>query len=129
MRLVGTAPGPVVIADTPDNPGASGDSNTTGMLRVLAAHGAQGAALGLLCDPQAAAAHAAGRGATIHLALGGRSGTAGDAPLEADFTVEHLSDGKCVLAGPMQADPADLRWRRPAPGMRVRPGGPVFVQD
>ncbi|HEV2677473.1 MAG TPA: M81 family metallopeptidase [Aliidongia sp.] len=101
IRLSGTV-GPVVIADTQDNPGAGGDSNTTGMLRALVRHGAQDAALGLMCDPAAAAAaHAAGIGQTIHLALGGGSGTPGDTPFEGDFEVEHLSDGHCVLAGPM----------------------------
>ena len=32
---------PVVIADTQDNPGGGGDSDTTGMLRALVACGAQ----------------------------------------------------------------------------------------
>ncbi|MDE1950552.1 MAG: M81 family metallopeptidase, partial [Burkholderiales bacterium] len=67
---------PVVIADTQDNPGAGGDSNTTGMLHALLAQGAgrrfPGAvALGLVFDPAAAqVAHAAGVGAEIDLALG-----------------------------------------------------------
>ena len=66
------APGPVVIADTQDNPGAGGDSNTTGMLHALLAEGAgrrfpQQVALGLMWDPEAAAAaHAAGVGAKSH---------------------------------------------------------------
>jgi microcystin degradation protein MlrC len=207
IRISATASRPVVIADTQDNPGAGGDSNTTGMLRALLRHEAADAALGLLWDPQAAAAaHAAGIGATIRLALGGRSGAPGDEPLEGAFEVEHLSDGRCVLEGPMMtgsrvdlgptarlriggvrivvvshkaqmldrnlyrvggiepermkilvnkssvhfradfepiaatvlvakapgpmaADPADLPWRRLAPGMRIRPGGPAFVPE
>jgi microcystin degradation protein MlrC len=36
----GVPPGPVVIADTQDNPGAGGDSNTTGMLHALLQAGA-----------------------------------------------------------------------------------------
>ena len=35
MRLAETAIRPIVIADTQDNPGAGGDSNTAGMLRAL----------------------------------------------------------------------------------------------
>ena len=55
---------PVVIADTQDNPGGGGDSDTTGMLRALVACNAEGAAMGLMVDPAAAAAaHAAGAGA------------------------------------------------------------------
>ena len=93
---------PIVIADTQDNPGAGGDSNTTGMLRALIAADAQDAALGLLWDPDAVqAALAAGVGATIRVALGGRSGVPGDSPLEGEFIVEHLGDGKCRFEGPM----------------------------
>ena len=78
MRLAQGATRPVVIADTQDNPGAGGNSDTTGMLRALLACGAQRAALGLMVDPVAAqAAHAAGVGRSITLELGGRSGIAG----------------------------------------------------
>ncbi len=69
---------PVVIADTQDNPGGGGDSNTTGMLRALLACNAEEAAMGLMVDPQAArAAHAAGAGHDITIGLGGQSGIAG----------------------------------------------------
>ena len=40
MALADKAPAPVVVADTQDNPGAGGDSNTTGMLHALLAQGA-----------------------------------------------------------------------------------------
>jgi microcystin degradation protein MlrC len=102
IRLSATAQKPVVIADTQDNPGAGADSNTTGMLRALLDNGAQDAALGLVWDPEAAAqAHAAGVGATLELALGGRSGTPGDAPFIGTFEVLALSDGRCRYDGPM----------------------------
>jgi microcystin degradation protein MlrC len=101
MELAKTAARPIVIADTQDNPGAGGDSDTTGMLRALVRHNAQRAAIGVLCDPQSAkAAHAAGEGATVTLALGGKSGISGDAPYEESFVVEQLSDGKFVASGP-----------------------------
>ncbi len=35
MELAKAATKPIVIADTQDNPGAGGDSDTTGMLRAL----------------------------------------------------------------------------------------------
>ncbi|WP_251864091.1 M81 family metallopeptidase [Achromobacter sp. Marseille-Q4962] len=93
---------PVVIADTQDNPGAGGDSNTTGMLRALIEADAQDAALGLLWDPDAVReAMRAGVGSRVALALGGRSGVPGDAPLRGEFVVEHLGDGKCRFDGPM----------------------------
>ena len=93
--------GPVVIADTQDNPGAGCQSDTTGILRELIAQGAQNAAIGLIVDPASAAlAHAAGAGATVRLALGGHSGAEGDAPLVADYLVECVSDGKFDAFGP-----------------------------
>src|SRR5207302_10915765 len=59
---------PIVIADTQDNPGAGGDSDTTGMLRALVANKASKAAIGLIVDPQAAAiAHAAGINKTVRI--------------------------------------------------------------
>ena len=54
-----------------------------------------------MVDPKAAAAaHAAGEGAEIEIALGGFSGVPGDSPFKARFTVETLSDGKLVASGP-----------------------------
>jgi microcystin degradation protein MlrC len=101
MELARSASKPIVIADTQDNPGAGGDSDTTGMLRALVRNKASRAAIGMLCDPQSAmVAHAAGVGATVTLALGGKSGIPGDAPFEAAFVVEKLSDGKFVAPGP-----------------------------
>ena len=71
------------------------------MLRALVRNNATRAAIGAIYDPASAkAAHDAGAGATIKLALGGKSGIEGDAPFEATFTVEKLSDGKFVAPGP-----------------------------
>jgi microcystin degradation protein MlrC len=101
MELAKTAKKPVIIADTQDNPGAGGDSDTTGMLRALVRNEAKRAAIGVICDgTSASAAHAAGIGAAIRLALGGKSGIRGDTPYDATFVVETLSDGKFVAPGP-----------------------------
>src|ERR1700737_1297112 len=101
MELATRASKPIVIADTQDNPGAGGDSDTTGMLRALVRNNATKAAIGVIYDPQSAkAAHAAGVGATVTLALGGKSGIPGDAPYREAFVVEKLSDGKFVAPGP-----------------------------
>ncbi len=101
MQLAKTANKPVIIADTQDNPGAGGDSDTTGMLRALVRNGAQRAATGVIYDPESAkAAHAAGIGATVTLALGGKSGIPGDAPYKETFVVEKLSDGNFIAPGP-----------------------------
>jgi len=100
IRLSARATRPVIIADTQDNPGGGGDSNTTGMLHALLENRAEGAALGLMVDPMAAqAAHQAGVGRDITVALGGQSG--GDPPLRASFHIEQLSNGCCRYDGPM----------------------------
>src|ERR1700681_3271137 len=101
MELATRASKPIVIADTQDNPGVGGDSDTTGMLRALVRNNATKAAIGVIFDPQSAkAAHAAGVGATVTLALGGKSGISGDAPYKETFIVEKLSDGQFVAPGP-----------------------------
>jgi microcystin degradation protein MlrC len=100
VELAKSATRPIVIADTQDNPGAGGDSDTTGMLRALVRNKASGAT-GVIYDPQSAsAAHAAGVGATVTLDLGGKSGISGDAPYKESFVVEKLSDGRFVATGP-----------------------------
>jgi microcystin degradation protein MlrC len=101
MELAKSARKPIIIADTQDNPGAGGDSDTTGMLRALVRNNATRAAIGVIYDPASArTAHAAGVGTTVTLALGGKSGIPGDAPYTESFVVEHLSDGKFVAPGP-----------------------------
>jgi microcystin degradation protein MlrC len=100
MELAKSAKKPIIIADTQDNPGAGGDSDTTGMLRALVRNKAS-AATGVIYDPQSAKmAHDAGVGARVALALGGKSGIPGDAPYEETFIVEKLSDGKFIAPGP-----------------------------
>jgi microcystin degradation protein MlrC len=111
LALAATAALPVVVADTQDNPGAGGDSNTTGMLHALLAQGAGRrfpgqVALGLMFD--AAAGHAAfeaGVGAELELALGTAvptyTGQPSDPPLRGRFKVLAVSDGRCTLTGPM----------------------------
>lgn len=94
---------PVVLADVQDNPGAGGTSDTTGLLRALVEGGAGPAALAMLNDPEMAAkAHAAGKGATINGALGGKAGP-DPWPYEGRFLVEALSDGRFAFTGQMLA--------------------------
>jgi microcystin degradation protein MlrC len=70
-------------------------------LRALVRNNATRAAIGAIYDPASAkAAHDAGAGASLALALGGKSGIKGDAPFEATFKIEKLSDGKFVAPGP-----------------------------
>lgn len=93
---------PVVLADVQDNPGAGATADTTGLLAALVAEGAQGALLGLLDDPEAAAkAHAVGLGNDFEAALGGKSRLPGLSPFAGRFRVEALSDGRFPFTGEM----------------------------
>jgi microcystin degradation protein MlrC len=101
LRIAKHSSKPVVLADAQDNPGGGGNADTTGLLRALIEEGAAGAVLANLYDPEAAnAAHAAGEGAEITLALGGQSRIPGDQPLQATFKVLRLGDGQCTGTGP-----------------------------
>ena len=111
MALASQHSAPIVLADTQDNPGAGGDSNTTGLLRALLQQGAGRVfpgqvALGLMFDPHTAErAVAAGVGATIPAALGAAvptfTGELSDPPLQGEFKVRAVSDGRVTLKGPM----------------------------
>ncbi len=93
---------PLVIADTQDNAGAGGNSDTVGMLRALVAQDAQDAVFALVFDPDAAAqAHAAGVGASIDVSLGAGSAWQGELPFEGRFVVQALGNGRFTATGPM----------------------------
>ena len=92
---------PFVLADVQDNCGGGATSDTTGLLAAMVRNRARDCVLGVLVDPEAAtAAHRAGIGADIDIAVGGKLFTGGDPPFRARFTVSGLSDGKFVCTGP-----------------------------
>lgn len=100
MAISRTAHRPVVIADTQDNPGCGGTGDTTGMLEALVRNGAEQAALCVLADADAAAAaHEAGVGADITIALGGKTPILGVTPFNGTFRVANLSDGEFLCKG------------------------------
>lgn len=92
--------GPIVLADVQDNPGAGASSATTGILAELVRQQARDAVVGILQDPKAAAAaHAAGAGARIPLALGGNAQAPDQPPLTGDVVVERLGTGRFTTTG------------------------------
>ncbi|UOM35621.1 M81 family metallopeptidase [Acuticoccus sp. I52.16.1] len=93
--------GPVVIADTQDNPGGGGPGDTTGMLAALLAADAPALLVHIADADACAAAHAAGLGATIDVALGGRALPQTGAPIAGPWIVAALGDGRFVGEGPM----------------------------
>ena len=91
----------MVLADVQDNCGCGATSDTTGLLAAMVRNKAQNCVLGVLVDPAAAAAaHEAGLGAEIELAVGGKLFTEGDPPFHARWQVTGLSDGKFLCTGP-----------------------------
>ncbi|MFQ5985555.1 MAG: M81 family metallopeptidase, partial [Alphaproteobacteria bacterium] len=93
---------PVVLADTQDNPGGGGSSDTVGILEALVRHRAERAVVAVLCDPEVVAqAASAGEGALIDARLGGKSGIAGDAAFVGRFLIEKLADGRFTCTGPV----------------------------
>jgi len=106
-RYAGAGRGPVILADTQDNPGGGGHGDTTELLSELVRRKAVGALVCLINDAESAAAcHAAGEGAHVRLSLGGKSD---GMPYECEARVEKLTDGAFTLTGPMGAgNPARL---------------------
>lgn len=83
--------GPVVIADSADNPGGGAAGDSTFMLRRLLDRGIMRVALGPLWDPGAVRiAFEAGVGATLMLRLGGKTGPMSGDPVDALCTIEAL---------------------------------------
>ena len=92
---------PMILADTQDNPGAGGNSDSVGLLEALVRNRAEGAVFANLYDPKTAEiAHRAGEGAEISVGIGAWSGTPGHIPFKATFTVERLGDGNFTATGP-----------------------------
>ena len=86
--------GPVVIADSADNPGGGSAGDATFLLRRLAERGVRPAAIGPLWDAGAVAlCFAAGEGAKIPLRIGGKTSPASGDPFDATVEVLRLVRG------------------------------------
>ena len=104
LQLAATSEKAVILADVEDNAGGGSSSDTIQILAELLEQGAENAALGLMCDPEAAlAAHQAGEGAKIKIGLGGKL-ISGQEPLEGTFEVVKLAEGDFLGTGPMMKD-------------------------
>jgi microcystin degradation protein MlrC len=93
---------PIVLADMADNTGGGAAGDGTEILRELLRVGAREAVVACLWDPEAArACAAAGVGARLTLAVGGKVDDRHGAPLTVTGVVRTLSDGRFVHKGPM----------------------------
>ena len=98
----GKSGGAIVLADFADNPGGGGYGDATDLLAAMIEADLQDAALSMLYDPEAVeACIAAGEGAEIELALGGKIDPDLGGPLQVTATVEAISDGVFRYEGPM----------------------------
>ncbi|MGE4325961.1 MAG: M81 family metallopeptidase [Pseudodonghicola sp.] len=103
LRLAaGPGQGPVVIADTQDNPGGGGSGDTTGMLLALLQAGARGAVMVHIADEAAClAAHAAGVGGLVEQPIGAGLSADFSPPVPGPWRVEALGSGSFTGIGPM----------------------------
>ena len=100
MSIAKNANRPVIIADTQDNPGCGGTGDTTGLLDALVRHDAIDAVLCVFTDADAAlAAHQAGIGARLTIAIGGKHNIPSVEAFKGKFEVTHLSAGTFVTTG------------------------------
>ncbi|MEO1199633.1 MAG: M81 family metallopeptidase [Pseudomonadota bacterium] len=102
LRALGTVDGPIVLADTQDNPGGGGPANTTGLIKELLAQQVDNALVLLFHDADmASAAHEAGIGAVLNHKLGIDGPIPGQEALPGPWTVTHLSEGAFRATDPM----------------------------
>lgn len=104
IELSDSADGTILLIDVQDNAGGGSPSDSVWILEELIKQKAQNAALGVIWDPEAAAAaHDAGEGAEIEISLGGKS-LPGHTPYTAVYKVEKLFEGDFIGVGPMVKD-------------------------
>jgi microcystin degradation protein MlrC len=101
--LAHTGPGPLIIADYADNPGAGSYGDAPGLLSALLDAGVTGTCFGPMVDPGAAALmHTESIGTEVTLHLGGKTDPRfGGGPIMVTGTIILLSDGHYTGDGPM----------------------------
>ncbi len=90
---------PVVLADLADNVGGGGPGDGTALLAALIAARARGAVATVVDAAAVRAAQAAGEGAVVEVALGGRSDDLHGPPLAVRARVVRLGDGDYTAGG------------------------------
>ena len=95
---------PILLADHADNTGGGAPGDSTEVLRTFLEMKLKDALLLYLVDHEAIeAAHRAGAGSRLRLALGGKSDPVQGPPVEVEAEVVRLSDGRFAYDGPMYA--------------------------
>jgi len=93
--------GPVVFADSSDNPGAGAPSDTTHILRRILERGITGAAIATITDPESVEACInSGVGTEIELNLGGKTDPEySGGPLKVKAYIKMITDGTYIAKG------------------------------
>jgi microcystin degradation protein MlrC len=101
---------PVVLNETSDNCGGGAPGDGTHVLRAVLDAAPAETCFGVVFDPAVVElAGRAGPGATIRVELGGHHDDLHGAPISAEATVRHLTDGRFRLRGGMgDGDPQDI---------------------
>ena len=101
--------GPVVINETSDNCGGGSPGDGTHLLRAMLDAGLEKACFAFIVDPEVAGqAHEAGVGATINVALGGKSDDLHGEPLQLTAYVKALHDGRLVMQAMAKGAPLNI---------------------
>lgn len=113
--------GPVIIADSSDNPGGGAACDSTFLLREILDRGIEDAAVGMIWDPQSALVAAdAGVGARIPLRIGGKVGPQSGAPIDLEVEVmEVRADVRQRIFSEDPAGPLGLAVRLRAGGVQI----------
>lgn len=112
IRLPGAAEGldaalagpeaPVIVNETSDNPGAGAPGDGTWLLAEMLKRDSEGTCFAHLADAEAvAAAHAAGEGACIEIALGGKVDALHGAPIPVQAEVVMATQCRFIASSPM----------------------------
>lgn len=92
-KAIASKAGPVVLAESGDNPTGGGVGDRADVLAELIAKGAEGVVFAGIADKTAAeTCYSAGVGAKLTLTVGASLDTEGSKPVTADFTVKFLLD-------------------------------------
>jgi microcystin degradation protein MlrC len=114
-RAAAAPAGPIVLADSADNPGGGAPGDSTFVLAELFRRAMREACLGPLYDPQAVAfCHAVGAGARLPLRIGGKTSPVSGAPLDVEAEVLHVARDASQAFGKARApmgDAATIRVR------------------
>jgi microcystin degradation protein MlrC len=90
-RAMATAGGPIVLADSPDNPGGGAPCDSTYVLAEILRRGITGVALGPMWDPMAVkTCFEVGEGARLDLRIGGKTCRYSGAPVDLEVEVTKL---------------------------------------